>query len=78
MGLFATIFLVSLLVLGGITLWSERRGELHRPDDDGNRLTLLPGDMKYESPSGNFRFYFPITTSIVLSIVLTLVLRFFG
>lgn len=37
-------------------------------------LTLLPGDLKYESPTGNFRFYFPVTTSIVLSLVLTLVL----
>lgn len=78
MVLFLTMFLVSLLVLGGITLWSERRPDLHRPDDDGNRLTLLPGDMKYESPNGKFRFYFPITTSIVLSIALTLVLRLLG
>ena len=37
-------------------------------------LSLLPGDIKYESPSGRFRFYFPITTSIVISIILTLVL----
>lgn len=78
MGLFLTIFLVSLLVLGAITLWSEKRPEVHRDDDDGNKLTLLPGDIKYESPGGGFRFYFPVTTSIVLSIVLTLVLRFFG
>ena len=41
-------------------------------------LSLLPGDIKYESPSGNFRFYFPITTSIVISIVLTLVLWLFS
>ena len=39
---------------------------------------LLPGDIKYESPSGNFKFYLPITTSIVVSIVLSLVLRIFG
>jgi hypothetical protein len=41
-------------------------------------LSLLPGDIKYESPRGNFRFYFPITTSIVISIVLTLVLWLFS
>jgi len=41
-------------------------------------LSLLPGDIKHESPSGNFRFYFPITTSIVISIVLTLVLWLFS
>jgi hypothetical protein len=37
--------------------------------------TLLPGDIKYESPSGNVRIYFPIVTAILLSIVFTLVLR---
>ena len=37
-------------------------------------LSLLPGDIKYESPGGRFVFYFPITTSIVVSIILTLVL----
>jgi hypothetical protein len=41
---------------------------------DGHVLSLLPGDIKYESPSGRFRFYFPITTSIVISIIVTLVL----
>ena len=39
-------------------------------------LTLLPGDISYQSTSGKFRFYFPITTSIVISIILTLVLYF--
>ncbi|HEY8128058.1 MAG TPA: DUF2905 domain-containing protein [Hyphomicrobium sp.] len=60
------------LTLGLITYVVDSRtpgGEAHsRP------LTLLPGDIKYESPNGSFRFYFPITTSIVLSLVLTLVL----
>lgn len=32
----------------------------------------LPGDVRYESE--NVRFYFPIATSIVLSILLTLAL----
>jgi len=49
----------------------------HHPAQ-GHMLSLLPGDIKYESPSGNFRFYFPITTSIVISIVLTLVLWLFS
>ncbi len=43
---------------------------------EASALSLLPGDIKYESPSGKFRFYFPITTSIVLRIILTLVIRF--
>lgn len=46
--------------------------------ESARTLQLLPGDIKYESPGGNFRLYFPVTTSIVLSIVLTLVLRLLG
>jgi hypothetical protein len=38
--------------------------------------SFLPGDMKYESPQGNVRIYFPIVTSIVLSVLFTLMLRF--
>ena len=41
-------------------------------------LSFLPGDIKYESPGGNIRVYFPIVTSIVLSVVLTLILRVFS
>ena len=37
--------------------------------------TFLPGDIKYESPNGNVRIYFPIVTAILLSLVFTLVLR---
>lgn len=32
----------------------------------------LPGDLRYESPGGGLRFYFPIVTSLVLSIGLSL------
>jgi hypothetical protein len=35
-----------------------------------NWIGKLPGDIKVEKE--NFRFYFPITTSIVISIVLSL------
>jgi hypothetical protein len=34
----------------------------------------LPGDISYRR--GNFTFYFPLATSILLSIILTLVLLF--
>src|SRR5215813_12000143 len=47
-----------------------------RPDTP--RLSFLPGDITYESPGGNVRVYFPTVTSIVLSVVLTLILRLFG
>ena len=36
----------------------------------------LPGDIKYEK--GNTKFFFAITTMIIVSIVLSLLLRFFG
>src|SRR5215469_12216788 len=40
--------------------------------------SFLPGDIKYESPNGNIRIYFPIVTAIILSILFTLTLRFIG
>ncbi len=41
----------------------------------GVPLGRLPGDIAVRR--GHFSFYFPLTTSIVLSIVLTLVLAWF-
>lgn len=41
----------------------------------GVPLGRLPGDIAVRR--GNFSFYFPLTTSIVLSIVLTLLLAWF-
>lgn len=35
----------------------------------------LPGDILYRR--GNFTFYFPLATSILLSVLLTIVLRLF-
>lgn len=64
----ALIVLVTLAALGLITGWRNSGG------DRAAGLQLLPGDFKYESPSGNVRIYFPIATSIVLSIVLSLIL----
>ena len=50
----------------GLMLWSGfGRGWLGR----------LPGDIHYQR--GNFGFYFPVVTCILLSIVLTIILRFF-
>jgi hypothetical protein len=39
-------------------------------------LSLLPGDVSWQNEKGNVRFYFPITSSIVLSIVASLVMWF--
>jgi len=41
----------------------------------GVPLGRLPGD--FHIRRGNFSFYFPLATSIILSIILTLVLAFF-
>ena len=40
------------------------------------RIGRLPGDIIYRR--GNFTFYFPIVTSIVLSLILTLAFWLFG
>lgn len=55
---------IIVLVLGLAWPWLARIG-----------LGKLPGDIVVERE--NFRFYFPLTTSIVVSIVLTLLLWFF-
>jgi ribose/xylose/arabinose/galactoside ABC-type transport system permease subunit len=64
---------IIMLALGLVSYVSSKRDNT---SEESSALSLLPGDIKYESPSGNFRFYFPITTSIVISIILTLVLHF--
>jgi hypothetical protein len=53
-----------IILVAGLVLWLG-----------GDRLRWLgrlPGDISVEKP--NFRFYFPVTTMIIVSIVLTLVL----
>jgi hypothetical protein len=42
----------------------------------GVPIGRLPGDMSIRR--GNFSFYFPLTTSIIASIILTLIMMFFG
>lgn len=55
---------IIVVVLGLLWPWLTRIG-----------LGKLPGDIIVERE--NFRFYFPIMTSIIVSVVLTLVLWFF-
>jgi hypothetical protein len=66
---------IVMLTLGAVSYLSGKGGDELRADQ--RMLKLLSGDISYESPSGNFRFYFPITTSLVISAVLTLVLWLF-
>jgi hypothetical protein len=77
MATFLTIFIVVLFALAFVGWLADRRAAANRPDVTPG-LSFLPGDIKYESSSGNVRVYFPIVTSIVVSVVLTLILRLFG
>jgi len=41
----------------------------------GNGFPKLPGDILIRR--GNFTFYFPIVTSIIISVILTIIFAFF-
>jgi hypothetical protein len=67
LGRFLVVGGLVLAAIGLLVLAAERFGV---------RLGRLPGDVAIER--GNLRFYFPIVTSIVASVVLTLVLWLLG
>jgi hypothetical protein len=69
--------IVIVLTLGAIAYVAERQ-QGARDNDAKPVYSLLPGDIKYESPDGRFKFYFPVTTSIILSVVLSLLMRLFS
>jgi hypothetical protein len=73
LGIF-TIILLSLALIGWL---ADRRAADKEPGVTPG-LSLLPGDFKYESPSGKVRIYFPIVTSIILSLMLSVILRLLG
>lgn len=55
-----------ILIAAGLIIWLA-----------GNKfswLGKLPGDIRIEKE--NFKFYMPITTMILVSIILTLIIRF--
>lgn len=39
------------------------------------KIPILPGDILYKKD--NFTFYFPIATSIIISLLITLIINFF-
>lgn len=59
----ALVILGVVLVVIGAAIWALPRVPF---------LGRLPGDIYIQR--GNFTFYFPITTAIIISIVLTIVL----
>jgi hypothetical protein len=63
----ALILVGGVVVLAGVVLLVAERA--------GIRLGRLPGDLAVER--GRFRFYFPLATSILLSVLLTLALWLF-
>jgi len=67
-----TIVLVGLiLVAAGLLLWGASSVPALSRIPLVSRLGRLPGDVYVQR--GNFTLYFPITTSIVVSIVLTVI-----
>ncbi len=64
MGRWLILFGILLIVLGLAWPWIMKLG-----------LGRLPGDLRIEREG--FSFYFPITTSLILSILLSLLLWFF-
>jgi hypothetical protein len=61
-----------LMLLGGILL---ALGALFSLGGRIGWLGRLPGDFRFER--GGFSFYFPLATSLLLSILLTLVINLF-
>ena len=61
-----------LLMLGGIILLLVGGG-IYLSAKFGIPLGRLPGDIRIEN--GNFTFYFPLTSSILVSVALTIVLN---
>ena len=73
MNTFITFFLAvlaALAVVGVLADWRAARGDTKVTPG----LALLPGDIKYESPDGGVKVYFPVVTSLLVSAVLSLVL----
>ncbi|MCK6538618.1 MAG: DUF2905 domain-containing protein [Anaerolineales bacterium] len=60
------------LMIGGILLFLIGGG-MYLAAKFGIPLGRLPGDIRIEGENGSF--YFPITTSIVVSVVLTILLN---
>jgi uncharacterized membrane protein len=53
-----------LIILAGVIIYFFH--------DKLNWIGRLPGDIRFEKD--NFRFYFPITTMIIFSVVITVIL----
>jgi hypothetical protein len=69
--------LPKMLVLGGVAITSLGLLLWVAPRLPGlDRLGNLPGDIRIER--GNFRFYFPWVTCLIVSLALALLMRLIG
>jgi Protein of unknown function (DUF2905) len=75
-----SLLVIFAIILGSLALigWLADRRAADKDPGVTPGLSLLPGDLKYESSDGKIRIYFPIVTSIILSLMLSVILRFFG
>ena len=64
--------LAKYLVIGGVILILIGGG-VYLASKFGLPLGRLPGDIHIEN--GNFTFYFPLATSILISVILTILLN---
>ena len=67
MGKMLLILGLTIMFVGAVLLWAPWLVQW---------FGRLPGDIRVERPG--FRFYFPITTMILVSVVLSLLLRLLG
>ncbi len=63
------------LMIGGVILFLVGGG-IFLASKFGIPLGRLPGDIRIEGKNGSF--YFPVTSSILVSVVLTIVLNLIG
>lgn len=63
------------LIIGGIILILIGAG-IYLAAKFGIPLGRLPGDIRMEGENGSF--YFPVTTSILISVILTILLNLFA
>jgi hypothetical protein len=64
--------LARYLIIGGIVLFLIGAG-IYLAAKFGIPLGRLPGDIRMEGENGSF--YFPVTTSILISVILTILIN---
>jgi hypothetical protein len=71
-----TLFFAVLLAFALLGLLSDQQSKSSKSNLTPG-LQLLPGDIKWQNESGHLKVYFPVTSSIVLSLVISAIFWFF-